>query len=279
MHEGALTQGRPIPPIKIQKNIICHVNSYKTAGPSLPCSRNALAIEMLLSYHWQADAHYAEKRLAMKHTYWVLLFRIALFGLLAVLTPRSLSADRAGHAKSNVIRKQPYFNIATTQCIDYWAATSSTNVPEARGEHTAVWTGNEMIVWGGDGNTYLNTGARYNPITDSWTGTSTTNAPAARYSHTAVWTGSEMIVWGGVGSSTDLNTGGRYNASMDSWTATSTTNDVPSARASHTTIWTGSEMIVWGGSFFTALDSGGRYCASPRLRPSPRPRSTPAPRP
>jgi hypothetical protein len=102
-----------------------------------------------------------------------------------------------------------------------------------------------------------------------------------------VWTGSEMIVWGGVGSSTDLNTGGRYNASMDSWTATSTTNNVPSARASHTTIWTGSEMIVWGGSYFTALDTGGRYCAqssvtptpTPRLAPSPRPRPTPAPRP
>ena len=99
----------------------------------------------------------------MKHTYWAGLFHIALFALLAVLTPRSLSAGPAGHAKSNAIPGEPYFNIATTQCIDYWAATSSTNVPEARGEHTAVWTGNEMIVWGGDGNTYLNTGARYNP--------------------------------------------------------------------------------------------------------------------
>ena len=64
--------------------------------------------------------------------------------------------------------------------------------------HTAVWTGSEMIVWGGcDGFSCLNTGGRYNPSTDSWTATSTTNAPAARYSHTAVWTGSEMIVWGG----------------------------------------------------------------------------------
>jgi hypothetical protein len=72
-------------------------------------------------------------------------------------------------------------------CIDdTWTSTSITNVPEARGEHTAVWTGSEMIVWGGEGNTYLNTGARYNPTTDSWTATSTTNAPSVRYSHTAV---------------------------------------------------------------------------------------------
>src|SRR6266513_1841947 len=117
MHEGALTQGRPIPPIKIQKNIICHVNSYKAAGPSLPCSRNALAIEMLLSYYWQADAHYAEKRLAMKHTCWVVLTGIAVFELLA-MTQLSLIAGRAGDAKTNAIRGEPYFNIATTQCID-----------------------------------------------------------------------------------------------------------------------------------------------------------------
>ena len=50
--------------------------------------------------------------------------------------------------------------------------------------HTAVWTGSEMIVWGGSDFdltvTVFNTGGRYNPNTDSWTATSTTNAPAAR---------------------------------------------------------------------------------------------------
>ena len=72
------------------------------------------------------------------------------------------------------------------------------DAPSGREFHTAVWTGSEMIVWGGySSGHYLNTGGRYNPSTDSWTATSTTNAPAGRDSHTAVWTGSEMIVWGG----------------------------------------------------------------------------------
>src|SRR5207249_4157625 len=94
---------------------------------------------------------------------------------------------------------------------DTWTATSTTNAPAAREHHTAVWTGSEMIVWGGeDGGSSLNTGGRYNPGTDSWTATSTTSAPAARSNHTAVWTGSEMIVWGGYNGSF-LNTGGRYN--------------------------------------------------------------------
>ena len=51
--------------------------------------------------------------------------------------------------------------------------TSVTNAPEGRENHTAVWTGAEMIVWGGDNSgVYLNIGGRYNPSTDSWTATS-----------------------------------------------------------------------------------------------------------
>src|SRR5439155_19361666 len=81
---------------------------------------------------------------------------------------------------------------------DTWTAISTTNAPAARSSHTAVWTGSEMIIWGGGGNTgWLNTGGRYSPATNSWTATSTANAPAARNSHTAVWTGGQMIVWCG----------------------------------------------------------------------------------
>jgi N-acetylneuraminic acid mutarotase len=140
-------------------------------------------------------------------------------------------------------------------CADQWAATSTANSPEARYVHTAVWTGSEMIVWGGFHGGDLLTGGRYNPTTDSWAATSITNAPTARHFHTAVWTGSEMIVWGGYAAD---NTGGRYNPSTNSWIATSTIN-APSARGEHTAVWTGSEMIVWGGNHGGALNTGGRY--------------------
>ena len=83
-------------------------------------------------------------------------------------------------------------------CTDNWTATSTSNAPSGGADLAAVWTGSEMIVWGGAGDSGdLNTGGRYNPSTDSWTATSTTNAPSGRQRHTAVWTGSEMIVWGG----------------------------------------------------------------------------------
>jgi hypothetical protein len=144
---------------------------------------------------------------------------------------------------------------------DSWLATSTINAPEGREFHTAIWTGNEMIVWSGVvGANYLNTGGRYNPGTDSWIATSTSNAPDGRAGHTAVWTGSEMIVWGGgTGNTYNLNSGGRYNPGMDSWTATSITN-VPDGRFGHTAVWTGSEMIVWGGyDLVSYFNTGGRY--------------------
>jgi len=98
---------------------------------------------------------------------------------------------------------------------DSWTTTSTTSPPDDRAWHTAVWTGNEMIVWGGvrsTSPTYFNTGGKYNPSTDTWTVTSTINAPDARFSHTAVWTDREMIVWGGTGDASHFNTGGRYCA-------------------------------------------------------------------
>ena len=93
----------------------------------------------------------------------------------------------------------PIISTGPNGCVDdTWTATSTTSAPAGRSTHTAVWTGSEMIVWGGwNGSTFFDTGGRYNPSTDSWTATSSTNAPAGRYAHTAVWTGSEMIVWGG----------------------------------------------------------------------------------
>ena len=151
---------------------------------------------------------------------------------------------------------------------DSWQSTSISGAPSERTGHTAVWTGTEMIVWGGYyqiGSVYLNTGGRYNPSTDSWTTTSTgTNVPSGRSGANAVWTATEMIVWGGANASTAFNSGGKYNPSTDSWTATNTGANVPTSRAFHTAIWTGSEMIVWGGmdfdgSSYSPCNNGGRY--------------------
>ena len=101
--------------------------------------------------------------------------------------------------------------------------TANANTPDARTLHTAVWSGSEMIVWGGEDGTQfaLNTGGRYDPGSNTWTATGTINSPDGRYVHTAIWTGSEMIVWGGGGGGLPFDTGGRYNPGTNSWTVTS----------------------------------------------------------
>jgi hypothetical protein len=165
---------------------------------------------------------------------------------------------------ANVAYTLPNISEGDPPCTDdTWTATSTTNAPDARAYQTAVWTGTEMIVWGGCSDSgcanVLNTGGRYNPSTDSWTATSTTDAPSGRSVFTGIWTGSEMIVWGGYNSGSPFDTDGKYNPSTDSWTATSTTN-APEPRYRHTAVWTGSEMIVWGGfAGFGGLNTGGRY--------------------
>ena len=120
--------------------------------------------------------------------------------------------------------------------------------------HTAVWTGSEMIVWGGDhSGSLLNTGGRYNPSTDSWTATSThQRARCPKCSHGSLDRQRNDRLGRIHDGNCCLNTGGRYNPITDSWTATSTTN-APAGRGFHTAVWTGSEMIVWGGDWSSAL--------------------------
>ncbi len=113
-----------------------------------------------------------------------------------------------------------------------------------------------MIVWGGYDDEeiygpthYLNSGGKYNPVSDSWVMTSLSNAPLARGGHSAVWTSAEMIVWGGQTNKPDSRyprIGGLYDPVNDAWFYT-TTLDSPEGRDSHTAIWTGNQMVVWGG--------------------------------
>jgi hypothetical protein len=111
--------------------------------------------------------------------------------------------NEAVHAASIAVTKPasaaytlPKISIPTGYTEDTW--TPTLDVPGTRRANTTIWTGSEMIIWGGSlYGTDLNTGEKYNPATDAWTITSTINAPQGRNDHTAVWTGTEMIVWGG----------------------------------------------------------------------------------
>jgi hypothetical protein len=127
-----------------------------------------------------------------------------------------------------------------------WTTGSTLNAAGARQQHGAVWTGTNMLVWGGlNGTTPLNGGGIYHVASDSWSAMATVNAPAARRGHAMAWTGSRRGVWGGV-SDSYLGTGGMYAPDAQTWTAT-TTAGAPSARTEHAHAWTTARLFVWGG--------------------------------
>jgi hypothetical protein len=99
---------------------------------------------------------------------------------------------------------------------DRWTATSGLDAPLPRAGHSAVWTGTEMIIWGGRKGSgsadAFNSGARFDPVLNAWTPIARSSAPKPTSGHTAVWTGNRMLVWG------TTRIGGRYDASTNSWT-------------------------------------------------------------
>jgi RNA polymerase sigma factor (sigma-70 family) len=150
---------------------------------------------------------------------------------------------------------------------DTWTPLPANGAPTARSQMGAVWTGTEMLIWGGTGEGWEveANGARYNPRTDAWQPLAAQGAPEPRMEPSAVWTGSEMIVWGGIHYSSDQTTfttfatGGRYDPARDVWTPLPVPG-APSARTGHTAVWTGREMIVWGGhEDIEFLETGARF--------------------
>jgi N-acetylneuraminic acid mutarotase len=178
---------------------------------------------------------------------------------------------------SSGLRSGARFNPSTRQ----WQAISTDNAPSPRQNHQAVWTGTEMVVWGGEGYSTngqfgqmvygtLNSGAVYNPATDTWTPMEMDVVPTDRSGHSLVWTGRDVLMFGGRSAFDSgslynyLDNGGSYHPEVDSWSAINHAL-APSARAFHSALWTGKEMLIWGGVTSTNnrtpvwLSNGGRY--------------------
>jgi N-acetylneuraminic acid mutarotase len=141
-----------------------------------------------------------------------------------------------------------------------WDAIADAPI-QGRTGHSAVWTGSEMIVWGGEpgpattDDTRISDGSNgsgYNPTTNSWR----VIAPApiaGRAGHGATWTDKEMLVWGGWRASDQerLADGAAYDPVNDMW------RKLPPAPLSSSggiaATWTGRELIVFDG----ITDAGG----------------------
>lgn len=140
--------------------------------------------------------------------------------------------------------------VATTLTLVADTESISIGPLEPRGGHSVIWTGKELIVWGGEGNelgsVLFADGAAYNPATETWRVIA--EAPLSpRRNHVAAWTGEEMLIVGGVGH-TD---GARYSPSSDTW-ETMSDSPIPVGPPSGApiegftgSVWTGEELMVW----------------------------------
>ena len=124
---------------------------------------------------------------------------------------------------------------------DDWRRLAAPPTTESYCRRTAVWTGEEMLVWGCSQ-------VAFNPQTDSWRRLppAPMGAPGL-----AVWTGRDLIGWGG-GCCGDADAGGAaYNPVTDSWRTLARSPLAASQRP--VGAWTGRELIV----FVSGLDPDG----------------------
>lgn len=143
----------------------------------------------------------------------------------------------------------------------------------SRVNETAVWTGRQLLVWGGIhesvgiGTSFpppsqaLGDGAAYDPTTGTWK-TLPQSPLSPRGGAAGVWTGTEAIFWGGYAPQTasDFHSdGAAYDPGTGRWRQLPPSPLSPRRGAS--AIWTGSEMLIFGGDQANAkrLDDGALY--------------------
>jgi hypothetical protein len=117
---------------------------------------------------------------------------------------------------------------------------------------TSVWTGKQMIVFGRDQQTALdsrgkpyatgavNVAAAYDPGSRSWRKLSPPAKTSGFMALSSVWTGKEMLVWG---QGTHLG----YSPSTDTWRQLPGSPLLRVHDGFGAVVWTGQEMLGWGG--------------------------------
>lgn len=120
--------------------------------------------------------------------------------------------------------------------------------PEPASQAASVWTGTQLIVWGGyvpDAAThterYLSTGSAFDPSSDTWT--AIPPAPRGRADAIALWTGTEALFLFGHDASEGFVDGFAFDPSTDSWRTIAASPMDPYVE---TAVWTGSGVIAWG---------------------------------
>lgn len=162
-----------------------------------------------------------------------------------------VAAPSAEHPEFSVIPGSPQDPVVPTASQDAetggsWAAIDDGPLGE-RKDPAMVWTGREVLIWGGvgPGGAGLRDGAAYNPRQDRWR-----RIPPApvrgRADAVTAWTGRELLVWGGASAAERRARGAAFDPRANRW------RRIPAGplrpRRDADSAWTGRQLIVWGGA-------------------------------
>ena len=122
---------------------------------------------------------------------------------------------------------------------DTWRGIADAPI-NPRSGHVAVWTGEEVMVFGGSRVFEHNASAAlYDPVADSWRLSSPSPLDRAYGLTAAVWTGTEAVIWSGTGPEDVV----AYDPVTDEWRLLP---GAPAGMRSASAVWTGEEMLVLG---------------------------------
>jgi Kelch motif len=185
---------------------------------------------------------------------------ISIVSLLGCPRPEPPSAPTTQSATTNTRTDAPSAEAGWIAPSDMTTRpTSMEGFPKPVSEHTAVWTGEVVLFWGGneafakedDGYRPVEPigradGGIYDPATDQWR--PLPSAPlAGRLHHVAAWTGREMLVFGGRDATAAFADGAAFDPTTSTWRKLAIKGG-PSSRASPGAAWTGRELVVIAGS-------------------------------
>jgi chitodextrinase len=135
-------------------------------------------------------------------------------------------------------------------------ADGTTGSPSVRYNHSMVWDGTKVIMFGGCvwGGTFYNDLWWYDPGTNIWTekiAQGTVGSPPATYTHEMVWDETRVIMFGGYGETpaSCKNALWWYDPGTNTWTEKIAQGTIGSPlRYDHKMVWDGTRVIMFGGA-------------------------------
>ena len=195
--------------------------------------------------------HRRERRQLLAGAAAALVVAIAVAALAAVRISETDKTTKVSAAPTAPANEKETASVADLASWSWSALPTSPMTP--RLDPSLLWTGTEMIVWGGhrivnaEQREGLVDGAIYNPHNQEWR--LIPSAPlSSRTSPTVVWTGEALIVWGGWVDSAPFRSfgnptfdGAAFDPATGVWRAIAT---APTSGRTLTSAWTGDELIV-----------------------------------